>query len=64
MSNPQFLVHSSQNPWNFLSDKSNGLFGFLFSIPVKVSDKVISGYPQGNFQSHSLNSGKEKWTGD
>ena len=49
MSHPQFLVHSSQNPWNFLSDKSNGLFGFLSSIPVKVSDKVISGYPKGTF---------------
>ena len=44
MSHPQFLVHSSQNPWNFLSDESKGLFSFLSSIPTKVSGKMISGY--------------------
>ena len=35
---PQFLTHSSQNPWNFLSSNSNGvcfvtIFGLLSSGP-------------------------------
>lgn len=35
---PQFLTHSSQNPWNFLSNNSNGvyfviIFGLLSLVP-------------------------------
>lgn len=35
---PQFLTHSSQNPWNFLSNNSNGvyfvvIFGLLVLVP-------------------------------
>ena len=36
---PQFpAAHSSQNLWNFLSDKSNGkIFDFLSSVPENAS---------------------------
>lgn len=30
---PQFVAHSSQNPWNFLSSKSNGsIFVMIFHL--------------------------------
>lgn len=46
ISHPQFLIHSSSNPWNFLGTNSNEIiFGLLFSIPVNVAGEV-------NFGSH------------
>ena len=38
---PRFLVHSSPNPGDFLSDKSNGIiFCFLSSAPETTSQEV------------------------
>ena len=39
-----FLAHSSPNPWNFLSDKSNGIvFGLLSSVPENTSENMTFG---------------------
>ena len=40
---PQFLAHRSPNLWNFLSDKSNGIFDLSSSVPEKASEKVTFG---------------------
>ena len=44
---PQFLVHSSLKPWNFLVDKGNGsifsyntVFGLLSSVPENAADRM------------------------
>ena len=42
--NSQFLAHSSQNPWTFLSYKSSEIiFGLLSSGPENASGKVTFG---------------------
>ena len=41
---PQSLPHSSQNTWNFLSNKSNGLiFGLLSLVSENASGKETFG---------------------
>ena len=42
---PQFLAHSSPNPWNCLSNKSNGIFGLLSSAPGNTLGQLTSRVP-------------------